>query len=146
MGQCFADGKPVEWEEVAVDYHQFGRPRPELKRHDFLVLAESAQVIECFEHYYKDFIDIESDVAEEELSGKYLLLWQAGYPSLERLMSDFPELAGRIFEDLPTELLGYLFLEAAKIPVPKRYWLHGIHSMEMERGQLVCRAWGYVDP
>jgi hypothetical protein len=148
MKNCEINGVAVDSSLVGVDGHAFGRPLASIHAIPYSLEVSSDEVLARFNGYYQDFIDTESedDGFQEELRGAFLLLRETGYLSLERMFIEQPALLSDVLRQvLPSEFMGYLFLEKDSTE-GRKYILQTLTEVRITGGVVVCKGQAFINP
>ena len=117
MERCTIDAVEVEILSVTVDPFMFGKTSGQDAVMDFVLELPSQKLVMLFSNYYADFIktEKEDDDVAETYEGVWEKLRSTGYCALDKMVDSFPDILSQmLLEILPTEFMGYLFLESTK--------------------------------
>jgi hypothetical protein len=149
MERCTIDAVEVEMLSVTVDPFMFGKISEQGALMDFVLELPSQKLVMLFSNYYADFIkpEKEDDDVAETYEGVWEKLRSTGYCALDKMVDSFPDILSQmLLEILPTEFMGYLFLESAKEFNKRRYILETLNSVNLSAGLLVCTGKAVYNP
>ncbi|MDC8013740.1 hypothetical protein [Tahibacter soli] len=145
--RCEIDGVVVDSNLVGVDTYEFGRRIPLEYAMTFSVDISRSCVNEKFGDFYKKFIEKESEDEgfNEELSGVYLDLVNAGYPSLEKMFVEHSLLlADVIYRVLPGEFMGFIFGSSNSL-YEKKYMLQTLSGVYADHDWVRCKGFAFLN-
>ena len=148
MKKCTFGAAEVDAGLVRANSIGFGKKLDGALAIPFVIEVDASDAIAAFSAYYQEFVDRESEDEgfDEELEGIYLQLKESGYLSFEQMVAEQPGLLSQVLaEELPSEFLGYVFLDKEASTESKKYILQKLTEVQILGEKIICTGFAFIN-